>query len=131
MQQSRFSIENNKNRVKNINIYSGGSLYWDNTAFLIPDLTGKISLRAEKDLIILGQGGLSADNDISLYGGNVNVSSLNLNSNIGNTLVFANNNIDIKGVNIKSNNGNLNFSAENGYIKIADSNLSSEKINYF
>lgn len=131
MKNLSFSIENNKNRVKNINIYSGGSLYWDNTAFLIPDLTGKISLRAEKDLIILGQGGLSADNDISLYGGNVNVSSLNLNSNIGNTLVFANNNIDIKGVNIKSNNGNLNFSAENGYIKIADSNLSSEKINYF
>ncbi|MEX3013710.1 hypothetical protein AB3515_13755 [Acinetobacter baumannii] len=45
----------------------------------------------------MGQGGLSADNGISLYGGNVNVSSLNLNSNIGNTLVFANNNIDIKG----------------------------------
>ncbi|MFW1673084.1 DUF637 domain-containing protein [Acinetobacter baumannii] len=131
MKNLSFSIENNKNRVKNINIYSGGSLYWDNTAFLIPDLTGKISLRAEKDLTILGQGGLSADNGISLYGGNVNVSSLNLNSNIGNTLVFANNNIDIKGVNIKSNNGNLNFSAENGYIKIADSNLSSEKNKLF
>ncbi|GAA5003086.1 DUF637 domain-containing protein [Acinetobacter puyangensis] len=69
-----FTLSNGSSTVKNINGYSGRNLIWNNTAKVLPQISGKVLLDAENNLT-LSSSQLSAKDNIQLQAGQLTLNS--------------------------------------------------------